>query len=428
MNKSILKFLLTFCFFFSLSILKAQNKPNLSFKDTLYSDKLKTVQFYQVLPNTEKDVVLPAVLKLGADNHLRLEFDLLEPDFRDLQARIYYCSTNWDKIVPVSRMDYLNAYNEFDIFNREFSSGTRVEYCHYAFDVPKVNYPGNYILQIIETNSRKPLLERRFLIHSEEVNVSTLLYPSRSNLSSIRQFNIAVDASNTEIESPMQNLKIFIRKNGLPHTRKGPLKVTYYNQIERLMEVKSLDGSNTFEAGNEYRKFDMRSRYFKGMRINGVKDEGEIIEVLLELDESRRILPYSRDGDINGRFVIDNYEFDDGAINSDYFLTLFSLNYTLAPGDVYVYGALTDWELKEEFKLSYNPELQRYAGVALLKQGYYNYQYVLVRNGKIDNIYFEGSFMDTENYYEVLVYYQVPGRAEEFLVGYLYIQENGWNE
>lgn len=428
MNKSTLKFLVTFCLFFSLSILKAQNDPNLSFQDTLYSDKLKTVQFYQVLPETEKDVVLPAVLKLGADTHLRLEFDLLEPDFRNLQARIFYCSTEWDKIVPVSRMNYLNSYNEFDIFNREFSSGTRVEYCHYAFDVPKVNYPGNYILQIIGTNNRKPLLERRFLIYSEDVVITPLLYPAQSNLSSTRQFNMEINASNPEIENPMQNLKIYIRKNGLHHTQKGPLKVTYYNQVDRQMQIRSLDGSNTFEAGNEYRKFDMRSRYFKGMRINGVRDEGEIIEVLLELDESRRFLPYSRDGDINGRFVIDNYEFDDGAVNSDYFLTLFSLNYTQAPGDVYVYGALTDWELKEEFKLKYNPELQRYAGVALLKQGYYNYKYVLVEDGKIDDIYFEGSFMDTENYYEILVYYKVPGRAEEFLVGYRYIQENGWNE
>ncbi len=428
MNKVILKFLFTFCLFLTLSILKAQNNPSLSFQDTLYSDKLKTVQFYQVLPDTEKDVVLPAVLKLGTDTRLRLEFDLLEPNFRNLQARIYYCSTDWDKIIPVSRMNYLDSYNEFDIFNREFSSGTRVEYCHYIVDVPKVNYAGNYILQIIGTNNREPLLERRFLIYSEKVVITPLLYPAQSNLSSTRQFNMEINASNPEIINPMQSLKIYIRKNGLEHTRKGPLKVTYYNQVDRVMQIRSLDGSNTFEAGNEYRKFDARSRYFKGMRINSVRDEGDIFEVLLELDEPRRFLPYSRDGDINGRFVIDNYEFDNGALNSDYFLTLFSLNYTLAPGDVYVFGALTDWKLQEEFKLDYNAESQRYAGVGLLKQGYYNYQYVLVKNGKIDNIYFEGSFMGTENYYEILIYYQVPGRAEEFLVGYKYIQENGWNE
>ena len=44
---------------------------------------------------------------------------------------------------------------------------------------------------------------------------------------------------------------------------------------------------------------------------------------------------------------------------------------------MYVLGALTDWQLKEEFKLEYNAAKKQYEKAVLLKQGYYNYHYAL---------------------------------------------------
>ena len=40
---------------------------------------------------------------------------------------------------------------------------------------------------------------------------------------------------------------------------------------------------------------------------------------------------------------------------------------------VYVYGQLSDWELRPEFLLDYSPERGAYSKKVLLKQGYYNY-------------------------------------------------------
>jgi hypothetical protein len=85
-----------------------------------------------------------------------------------------------------------------------------------------------------------------------------------------------------------------------------------------------------------------------------------------------------------------------------------------------VLGALTDWQLKDEFKLTYSEEKGLYTGSALLKQGYYNYSFAVAggAGNPANEVYFEGSHQQTENQYDLLVYYRPPGTRADLLIGY----------
>ena len=48
----------------------------------------------------------------------------------------------------------------------------------------------------------------------------------------------------------------------------------------------------------------------------------------------------------------------------------------LIEGDVYIFGALSDWKCKEEFKMKYDHDFKGYRAVLFVKQGFYNYEYV----------------------------------------------------
>jgi hypothetical protein len=65
----------------------------------------------------------------------------------------------------------------------------------------------------------------------------------------------------------------------------------------------------------------------------------------------------------------------------------------------------------------------------LLKQGFYNYAYVLVspQDGKVNETYFEGSFFNTENHYEIIVYYRPVGSRTDLIVGYTLVRHNPRN-
>jgi hypothetical protein len=70
--------------------------------------------------------------------------------------------------------------------------------------------------------------------------------------------------------------------------------------------------------------------------------------------------------------------------------------------------------------MTYNFERGEYELTLLLKQGYYNYIYVYVPQGAkvADHTNIEGSFWETSNDYQILVYYRDLAGRYDRLVGY----------
>ncbi|MEM6725551.1 MAG: DUF5103 domain-containing protein, partial [Bacteroidota bacterium] len=139
-------------------------------------------------------------------------------------------------------------------------------------------------------------------------------------------------------------------------------------------------------------------------------------------DPIRATANYEYYQEINGQYAIQNFHEDDNNLESDYGTVFFQLNYDqqLPKGDIYLFGKMTDWQFKEEFKMKYSPELRAYIGDAFLKQGYYNYMYAYVEVGS-EIGYFElivGNNFKAENDYQIFVYYRPFGARYDRLVAY----------
>ena len=65
----------------------------------------------------------------------------------------------------------------------------------------------------------------------------------------------------------------------------------------------------------------------------------------------------------------------------------------------------------------YNPSLETFEGVLLLKQGFYNYKYVIKKNNMVFKNQISGSFYQTENSYTVLVYKKGFEDLYDMLIG-----------
>ena len=85
-----------------------------------------------------------------------------------------------------------------------------------------------------------------------------------------------------------------------------------------------------------------------------------------------------------------------------------------------MFGALTGWNANKSNEMTWNFETSRYELSLLLKQGYYNFQYVYVPQGSMvaDHKNIEGSFWETENDYQIFVYYKPAAGLYDRLVGY----------
>jgi hypothetical protein len=140
------------------------------------------------------------------------------------------------------------------------------------------------------------------------------------------------------------------------------------------------------------------------------------------VDKSRNFPAYNQQLDINGKFIIDKKETGEGATNADYVPTNFQLKLKddLIESKVYVFGELSNWELQNKFAMQYDSTSKSYRLRVSLKQGYYNYEYVISnKENRKNEIELEGSYVNTENNYDVFVYYRYPGTVNDQIIGFL---------
>ncbi|MCP4521790.1 MAG: DUF5103 domain-containing protein [Cytophagales bacterium] len=379
--------------------------------DSVYNDDFRSVQFYQTSPSLNpQDVVQAPVLELGKENLLILEFDEISEENKSYTFKIFAYNKKWTNLSFLLESDYLEEYNEFNILDIQPSFNTQIGYTHYYTEIPKVKNTGNFLLAVYDEDE-KIVLTRRFMVF-QDISMIGIPHSPQSN-TRLQQFSFTANLPNN-ILNPTERIYTTVRRNAQWQSVKIFERPTYFQNQRLTYKLFTLE--NSFEAGNEFRVFDSRSIRFKGFHINHIADSSDYTAIFL-VEDSTRHHQYLTFNDVNGQYLVDHYELGDGDINSDYLQTFFFLRQNKLTKDIYVYGALSDWKLKKEFKMEYDAQRKMYFCAPLLKQGYYNYQYVIKRKNKIDYTQIEGSHFQTENGYEIFIYYTNLSNIDE-LIGY----------
>lgn len=391
-----------------------------------YHPNVKTVQIYPSY-GTPNDIIKTPVKPLNSNAPLLLEFDVLGETQHRLVAEIIHLNNEWWKSNRVEN-EYLNNFNEFPIMDMEPSFNTKIDYVHYKLALPKVLLSGNYLISIYkEDNPNEVFLTRRFIIFEDLIQIQEDENAYKGSPNDPFQYvNFKVNYESLNGFNSAQDFYTVVRKNGSFQQERKGVKPTFIDQGQRIITYNLIDETTRFLGGNQFRTFDIRSTLNAGINVAIMDDTSDINTATLLTDEPRSNKPLTSLNDINGMYRIDHYENGDGDLNSDYIHTYFILKANKAiVGDIYVHGALSDWTIKKEFKMIYDEENSIYYCRPLLKQGYYNYEYILAADLKnIDYAAIEGSYNLTENTYEIFVYTKKPGTLNERLVGYQVLKFN----
>ena len=173
-----------------------------------------------------------------------------------------------------------------------------------------------------------------------------------------------------------------------------------------------------FTAGNEYRKFEILDLSHPTMGIDHISWDGSAYHVYPFVAEPRWNYVYDEDAD--GAFIIRNSDNIEIETTCDYSLVHFQLKCPkYAQGEVYVNGEFTNDQFLPQYRMEYDYARQLYEAVIPLKQGYYNYQFLLMdASGNLLTVPCEGDYYQTQNTYQALVYYRGTGERTDRLVGY----------
>lgn len=380
--------------------------------EVIEPDYIKTVIFKSNTQLSELPIVT-------LNDRISLEFDVLKANEPDFYYVIEHYNADWTKS-SLRKPEYMEGFDDQRIFNYENSFNCYQIYSHYRLQIPnqqtRLTKTGNYIIKIFDDYGEL-MFSRKFMIYEELAAVGVSIKRSRDVkfISQKQSVDFTISAINGLFNNPEQTVKTVVIQNNNLKTAITGLKPQYTlgNQL-----VYRYDTESSFWAGNEYLFFetkDVRSANV-GVQFIELKD---VYHSYLFTNIIRADRPYTYNPDINGNFLITVMDRELPDIEADYTMVHFSLQYPeQMDADLYVYGNYNNFSLTETNKMKFNPDSGLYELSMLMKQGFYNYKYVLVDS---ENVLYEGAvsgnFDQTENNYKVIVYYRELGGRYDKIIG-----------
>ncbi len=406
------------CVCIILILLVANSFAQTPHDNNVFNPAIKSVEFY----NTAKVASFPAIA-LNTNEQVLLGFDDLRGGNRNYYYSIEHCDSKWNSS-NISPAEYLQGFTEDQITDYSYSTNTKQKYTHYEIKLPNANIApkiaGNYILKVYESgNQQNPILTRRLYIVGTKGSLAGEIVPTNNPLlrQTNQKINFQLDLGGLFVQNPNNDVKVLIMQNGRSETGQW---TTQPASIRGSQLVYNDAYTNDFPGRNEFRHFDTRSLKLNSDRIGHIYHDTSYTVMLLG-DPSRNVPNYSFLYDNDGNFFILNQDGYDPKRDADYAHVYFSLaaNKTQQDGDVYIVGRFNDFKIDDRSKLDYEPTKGRFYTDLFLKQGVYDYQYVWVgHDKKPDDIMLEGNHFETENEYQILVYYRPASARWEELIGY----------
>ena len=397
---------------------------NLDTRNRIHKEYIKTLQIRQ----GDSYPSYP-MINFNSNSPLEYSFDDLSGNDADYVVKVLHCSHDWE-LSDLQTNEYIRGFSENPITDFEPSFNSAIPYMHYTFSFPNdMMIPlisGNYIIQVVpDDEPDSPIFTSRVIIYEELIRYRANLKESSviSNRSSHQELDFDVVYNGYEVLRPYDNIENVILQNFNWDSCISDLAPVFVKNNEISYDYGE---ENNFSGNNEYRFFSTANiagvtPSMHSLRINA---STMIPEIELRHDEFKSYKLYSTLPDINGDFKINSLLGFDDDLEAEYCEVTFVLDKeTPLANDqkIYVLGNFNFNQLTSTSQMHYNYKLKRYELKTVLKQGYYNYMYVLKDNDGLDMAFVEGSHFQTENDFHIFTYDTDPNLGYDRVIGMLYM-------
>ena len=391
--------------------------------EKIYSSSVNGIQLFNPDTNDETPFI-----QMGKGMFV-LTFDILDKGYEKIYYTIKHFDRNWNED-QLFESEYIDGYTLPQIYDYQPSFNTRQNYTHYTLEFPNKDMQpkvsGNYLLTVYNEN-HKPLFSKRISFYEDfaHINVGYERYSTAKN-SNITQRVIA-QASVSGINS------ISTRQLSLCILQNNNWKNSICNIEPQFVNGNSFTFgqlSNAFEGGNEFYTFDTKNISVPGYGVSESQESNPLYLTYL-YPIAPYPLDYAYNPDVNGAYYFRRFDLNqerDARREGDYTPVNFSVAFSkpLDDKDLYIVGLFNNYELSDSNKMIFDEIQGRYVKTIVLKQGYYNYTIATVdkKNGQLSLSEIPGSFWQTENLYQSLLYYTPFVGTYDALIGYGEIRAN----
>ncbi len=392
-------------------------------KHQILSPNVKTLQ---VVVNYDW-LDLP-VMHLGSDDVLNVAFDELSHNYHRFKVHIEHCEADWSTSDGIFESDWLEGFNDWAIEDYDHSINTTIPFTHYQFQIPneycRLKMSGNYRLRIIdEDNNDEEVLTAEFMVVEQlaAIGMSVTTNTDLDLNGSHQQVSLKLNYNSLSITHREEQLCVKVMQNGREDNIRTDIRPNVVMPNSLIWEH---NRDLIFDAGNEYHRFEVLDPTHTTLGLESVswdEDERRYHVSPFVCEPQRNYLFYQ---DADGAFYVRNSNNIENDLSSDYVY----VHYKMAPVREYKDMRLMidgRWTTEEPstYVMTYDESDHSYNATVLQKMGYYNYQ--ILMTDPADQTHFvpeEGSFYQTENRYQALVYYKGIGERTWRLVAFNEVQ------
>lgn len=394
----------------------------------LLPDRVVAPQVHSIRFHMYGDQMGFPVYRLNSNERLELHFDDMDTRVKAYYYTFQLCDYAWQP-VNMSTFDYIKGFTQQRIGTYRFSSQSFSRYTHYQAILPEANAipsrSGNYLLKVfLDGDTSKLAFTRALLVLDPQATVGVqMLQPFQPQFYRTHQrlrFDVRL-SNRINAFNANQQIKVRVLQNFRWDNSQGPqINPTF---IRGGVLEYNMENQFVFPAGKEWRWADLRSFRLLGDRVDSgyTRPEGSAMYMRPDVDlSSQRYVFFS---DLNGLYQATTYESINPYWQADYARVFFRFrppNGQPYPSDqeLYLIGQFTDYQRNDKTRLQFNAEQGWYETEAWLKQGFYNYGYVLQPKGQPEKATgLEGDYWETENNYTVLIYYKGFADQHDQLIG-----------
>jgi len=371
------------------------------------------------------------LIALNSGDCINISFDDLTHVEHRYLYRVEHCEYDWRLSEQLFESDYVEGFADgLHIEDISESVNTNTLYTHYSFSLPnkdcRLKLSGNYRVTVYDDDKQGDdaiVFRAYFMVCDQQVQVAlgvTSVTDQDIN-GRHQQIYAHVGYNSMKISDWERELKFYVLQNGRwDNVVSNPKPQYVQNDALTWDHCREL----IFNGGNEYRRFELLDMNRSSVGIEHIDWDGADYHAYVWLDEERRNYVYEETS--NGGFLIRNSDDIENDTESDYSWVHFSVQSPRVAEDVYLNGNLTYDSFLPLYRLTYNDNAGCYEGKLFLKQGYYSYQYVTLSDkGVVNPLPSEGNFYETENVYQMLVYYRPLGGRTDQLIGYAAVSTYG---
>jgi hypothetical protein len=390
----------------------------------------------------DDDFQRPVLLDMEGQSTMEISFDILADEERRVSYRVVHCTAQWEDS-PISELDYIEGFQPTRVGSVEPSFNTNVSYYHYRISYPNDDFrlliSGNYAVHFFyDDEPDRDIAIATFRLTEQQVAIGGEV--SGNTDVDFRQAhqqltcNVSWSTRTFPNMDPASDLTLMVRQNGRRDTQR---RITRPSRITAGQAYYEHNTDLIFPAGNNFRRFEFTDEHYTTIGVDHVVYRAPYYEAWLTPGRVRPQAPYQYDSDQNGRFLTHALRVNDPETESDYFLAEFQLEsmpIALGGRDIFLYGDFTYGIRDASTRLEYDPELNVYHQNHLLKQGAYNYLYLVgtaeesqseedTRSAYPEEISplrtapIEGDHYETPNEYDISVYYRPVGARYDRLIG-----------